>query len=63
MSKLTESYIQELFAPVAEGNWQVFMNAVKDDVSWTVVNPNIKTMGLSGVYDASQTPHPLPLRT
>lgn len=50
---LTESLIRKIFEPVEQGDWQSFLDHIKDDVDWTVVNPNIKSFPIAGVFDVS----------
>lgn len=50
---LTEGIVRNIFASVGEGDWKAFLENVHDDVNWTVVNPNIHSFPVAGVYDLS----------
>lgn len=51
---LTEDYVRHIFSFVGEGDWKSFLENVHEDVSWTVVNPHIKSFPVAGVYDVSR---------
>ena len=55
---LTEDYVRDIFSSVGEGDWKSFLENVLDDVSWTVVNPNVKSFPVAGVYDVSTASSP-----
>ncbi|KAK8866118.1 hypothetical protein IAR55_001269 [Kwoniella newhampshirensis] len=51
---LTEAYARQVFDSAEVGDWPTFMDSVREDVSWTVVNPGpIKSFPVAGVYDVS----------
>ncbi|ORY29354.1 hypothetical protein BCR39DRAFT_532465 [Naematelia encephala] len=51
MSPITREYIENIFKPLENGDYKALFAVVQDDVHWTVVNPNIKSFDVAGVYD------------
>ena len=45
--------VKEAYGPLESGDMKGFMSRVKDDVKWTVGNPNLKSFPVAGVYDVS----------